>query len=100
MTGSLNIAAMFRDSWKTPLFTAPSPKKHTETIFFPSILQPNPAPTAIGIPPPTIPFAPNTPTEGSAICMEPPLPLQQPVAFPNSSATIFFKSTPFAIQWP
>jgi hypothetical protein len=36
----------------------------------------SPAPTATGMPPPTIPQAPSTPIEKSAICIEPPLPLQ------------------------
>ena len=33
------------------------------------------APTAIGMPPPTIPFAPRLPAAKSAMCMHPPAPL-------------------------
>ena len=34
------------------------------------------------------------------MCMEPPLPLQAPVALPRISPIISFTSTPFAMQWP
>ncbi|CKG02165.1 Uncharacterised protein [Streptococcus pneumoniae] len=47
-----------------------------------------------------MPFAPSIPLSKSAICMDPPLPLHNPVAFPKSSAIIPFKSQPFAIQCP
>ena len=55
---------------------------------------------AKGIPPPTMPLAPRIPESTSAMCMEPPLPLQYPVALPNSSASIRSTLAPLAIHWP
>ena len=51
-------------------------------------------------PPPTIPLAPSMPTLKSAMCMEPPLPLQLPVLLPKSSAIMCFRSAPLAMVWP
>ena len=75
-TGSDSAAAMFAASWKAPMFEAPSPKNTTETRSLPRYLFAKPAPTAIGTPPPTMPFAPSMPRSRSQMCMEPPLPPQ------------------------
>ncbi len=69
-------AAMFTDSWKVPMFEAPSPKKLTATLSWPLYLFEKPAPTAIGIPAPTTPLAPIMPIERSLMCMLPPRPWQ------------------------
>ena len=58
------------------------------------------APTAIGRPAATTPFAPSMPTLKSAMCIEPPLPLLVPVARPNSSHIIAFTFAPLASVWP
>jgi pyruvate dehydrogenase E1 component alpha subunit len=50
------------------------------------------------IPAPTMPFAPSMLREKSATCIEPPLPLQVPVAFPHNSAIIRSDFAPFAKQ--
>ena len=70
------VAAMLSASWNSPSATAPSPKKHTATRPLPSSWAASAAPVAIGSPPPTMPFAPSMPIEKSAMCIEPPLPLQ------------------------
>src|SRR5579864_5741218 len=44
------------------------------------------APVAIAKPAPTMPLAPRMPLEKSATCMEPPMPLQMPVRFPQIAA--------------
>ena len=76
MTGSFQIAAMFSASWKAPSLLAPSPKKHTVTSSWPRRLAASAAPTAIGMPPPTMPLAPRLPRLTSAMCIEPPRPWQ------------------------
>ena len=55
-----------------------------------------------GCGPATIAFVETSPTEGSERCIEPPLPLQTPVARPISSAIIPTGSTPLssASPWP
>ena len=47
---------------------------------------------------PTMPLAPRMLSELSAMCMEPPLPLQKPSALPNSSANMRLVSPPLAMQ--
>ena len=74
-TGSLNTCAQLRPSRNGPRLAAPSPKKHA-TIwgsFF--TFNACAAPVAIGMPAATTPLAPSMPTEKSAMCIEPPLPL-------------------------
>jgi len=99
-TGSLNEEAMFIASWKVPRLEAPSPKKQMATASVFLYLQANAAPTEIGCPAPTIPLAPRMPRSISAMCIEPPFPLQYPVAFPYSSAIIRSIFPPLAITWP
>ena len=98
--GSFQTEAMFSDSWNSPSAAAPSPKKHTVTAPLPSSWPARAAPHAMGSPPPTMPLAPSMPTAKSAMCMEPPLPLQYPSTRPNSSAIIRRTSAPLAMQWP
>src|SRR5208282_1693398 len=50
--------------------------------------------------PPTMAFAPRLPVDGSAMCMEPPLPLQYPASLPSSSANIRWGDAPLARQCP
>ncbi len=99
-TGSFQIAARFIASCVVPCSAAPSPKKHATTARLRSVLAVSAAPAASGGPPPTMPFAPSMPRDTSAMCIEPPLPLQDPVARPKSSAIISSSGTPFAMQWP
>jgi alkanesulfonate monooxygenase SsuD/methylene tetrahydromethanopterin reductase-like flavin-dependent oxidoreductase (luciferase family) len=73
---TIPIAARFADSWKAPWFAAPSPKNDTATWSVPSCFAVSAAPVAIGMPPPTMPFAPRFPFEVSAMCMDPPRPRQ------------------------
>ena len=47
-----------------------------------------------------MPLAPSIPHEKSVMCMEPPLPLQDPVARPKSSAIIRSICAPLAMQCP
>ena len=70
------MLAMFSDSWKVPWFVEPSPKKQTQTWSVPRMRMERPAPQAMQWPAPTMPFAPRMPLSRSAMCMEPPLPLQ------------------------
>ena len=49
----------------------------------------------MGMPPPTMATAGNIPTRMSPTCIEPPLPLQHPVALANSSAMIARGSNSF-----
>ena len=67
---------MFAASWNDPSLLAPSPKKVAATCPSPCVLQENAAPTAIGGPAPTMPFAPSMPRSMLEMCMLPPLPLQ------------------------
>ncbi len=76
MTGSFQIDAKFSDSWNAPSLFAPSPKKHMTTDDLRCLRIDSAAPTAIGMPPPTMPFAPRLPRFTSAICIEPPRPRQ------------------------
>src|SRR6185503_12165514 len=94
------IFAQLRPSRKGPRLTAPSPKKQATRCFFPCTCSACAAPTAIGMPAATTPFAPSMPTEKSAMCIEPPLPPLKPVARPNSSHIIFSIEAPLASVWP
>ena len=67
---------MFSDSWKLPVLEAPSPKKQSTTRSVPCSFCASAAPTATGMLPPTMPVAPRLPCSTSAMCIEPPLPLQ------------------------
>src|SRR5436190_630335 len=64
--------ARFRDSWKVPVFVAPSPKKAIATRGSSRSLKARPAPTTAGSPPPTTAFAPRLPRSTSYRCIEPP----------------------------
>src|SRR3954469_14491395 len=88
MTGRLQTAARFIASWTGPRFEAPSPKKQTAIWSVPRRRAAMVAPTARLAPPPTTPLAPSIPTEKSAMCMLPPLPLREPVTLAYSSATL------------
>ena len=77
---------MLSASWKAPLLTAASPKKHTATWSVSRYLAANAMPAASGMCPPTMPWPPRKPSSASKRCIEPPLPLEQPAALPNSSA--------------
>ncbi len=101
-TASAWTFAQFRLSRKGPRLTAPSPKKQATTGSFSCTLSACAAPTAIGMPAATTPFAPSMPTEKSAMCMEPPLPPLVPAARPNSSHIIFSIEAPLAsvCPWP
>ena len=68
---------MFRDSWKDPSLVEPSPKQPTVTESSPMILEARALPAEMGCPAPTMPLAPRWFIFSmSAMCMEPPLPLQ------------------------
>ena len=67
---------MFAASWNAPSLLAPSPKKVTATRSVLRYLLANAAPTAMGGPAPTMPFAPNMPSSMLEMCMLPPLPRQ------------------------
>src|SRR6266516_2033230 len=54
----------------------------------------NPIPAASGKRPPTIPWPPRNRRPASNRCIEPPLPLEQPVALPYSSAITAVAGTP------
>ena len=73
---------MFNPSWNAPSLVAPSPKKHAATCLVFFNLKARPIPVTILIPPATIAIAGTIPTSGSPKCIEPPLPLQQPVSLP------------------
>jgi len=75
-TGSFQALAMLSDSCVVPWLDAPSPKKQAQTPLVSLYWQLKAAPTAKGPPPPTMPLAPRMPILKSAMCMEPPLPLQ------------------------
>ena len=98
MTGRFHILARFIDSWSAPWLEAPSPKNTTLTLSVPFTFAVSATPVATGMLDPTIPLAPSIPFPMSAMCIVPPLPLPVPVDFPNNSAIISFKSTPFAMQ--
>ena len=87
-------------SWNAPVLTAPSPKKATATRPSTRSAAAVAAPTAIGTPAPTMPFAPKIPSDGSAMCIEPPRPRQLPPSRPNSSANAPRMSSPFASTCP
>ncbi len=70
------MEAMFMASCTGPRLEAPSPKKTTATWSVLRSLMESPAPQIRGSPPATTPLAPRIPIEKSAMCMEPPLPLQ------------------------
>ena len=72
---------MLAASWNAPSFVAPSPKKGMATFMRsrPSMrakyLFEKAAPTAIGGPAATMPFAPSMPASTFEMCMLPPRPL-------------------------
>ena len=72
--GSFNAHAMLATSWNAPMLVAPSPKNATEMLPLPWYLSVNAAPTAMGEPAPTMPFAPSMPSSseqiGRASCRE------------------------------
>ena len=57
--------ARLSDSWKVPVFVAPSPKNATATRGSSRSLNARPAPTIVGRPPPTTAFAPRFPRSTS-----------------------------------
>ena len=93
-------AAKLRLSKKVPWFEPPSPVNETPTWSVPRTLADRPTPQTSGGPPPTMPLAPNMPVDRSAMCIDPPLPLQVPVALPYSSAIMATTSQPFAMACP
>jgi hypothetical protein len=72
--GRLQRAARLSASWNSPSAAAPSPKKATATVSWPSVWAANAAPMASPKLPPTIAVAPRIPLRGSAMCIEPPRP--------------------------
>ena len=94
------MTARFSASAKTPWFTVPSPKKVIATRSVRSICAESAAPTAMGMPAPTMAFSPSRPTDGSVKCIEPPFPLLHPVRLPSSSAIASLGSSPLAMAWP
>ena len=97
MTGSDQIAARLRLSWKVPSFEAPSPKKHSATRSSPCIFAPRAAPVATGSPDPTMLVSPRLPMLKSDRCIEPPLPELTPLALPSSSANSPRRPAPLPI---
>ena len=91
---------MLRPSWNAPSLVAPSPMKATATRPCPSRLHASASPVVSGMLPPTMAMAGIMPTVMSPTCIEPPLPLQQPVRLAYSSAMIERRLTPLAIAWP
>ncbi len=57
-TGRSQTAARFSDSWKAPMFTAPSPSSQTTACLAPRRTSDSAIPVAIGSWPPTIPQPP------------------------------------------
>jgi hypothetical protein len=100
IVGRSHAALTFMLSMNEPWFAAPSPKKQVATRPSPSSFAPQAAPVAIAKPAPTMPLAPRMPFETSATCMEPPMPLQIPVALPQISANIASRSPPLARKCP
>ena len=75
--GSFQVAAMFRFSWKVPSLVELSPKQPTVTELSPMIFEARAEPAEMPWPAPTMPLAPRWFIFAiSAMCMEPPLPLQ------------------------
>jgi len=72
--------------------------KQTPPVFLYQAEKANPVPS--GICPPTIPCPPMLPTSAWKKCIEPPLPLEQPVARPNISAIAGRGSMPSASECP
>ena len=98
ITGNFQVAAILTDSWNEPSFDAPSPKEHKTILPVFLYFCVRAAPGANVNPPPTTPFEPKFPESTSTICIDPPFPLQNPVAFPINSAIILFKSIPIPID--
>src|SRR5579875_1890633 len=94
--GSFHSAAIFNDSWNVPWLVAPSPKNVRATRPFFARRAPSAAPTAVGIPPATIPLQPRLPTVRSVSNIEPLRPRQHPVSRPNNSDMTAFTEVPLA----
>ena len=77
---------MLRASLNVPWLIAPSPMKTkvTPPVFLYHWANASPAPS--GSCPPTMPCPPMLWAAASNRCIDPPLPLEQPVALPNISA--------------
>ena len=99
-TGSDQTEAMLSDSWKAPMFVAPSPKLQMVTRPSPWSCEARPSPIETGRPPPTMPVQSISPWSGSAMCIGPPRPLEVPVALPSISAQSSRSGTPLAISSP
>ena len=97
-TGSDHTDARLSDSWKAPMFVAPSPKLVIVTLPSPFSCDDRPRPTAIGMPAPTMPVHSIRPCSGSEMCIGPPRPLEVPVCLPSISAHISRSGTPLAIS--
>ena len=91
---------MLSVSWNAPMLAAASPKKQMLTWFPPRYLMAKAAPAAIGMWLPTMACPPRKPSEASKRCIEPPLPCEQPAAFPKSSAITARAVIPRASAWP
>ena len=63
-TGSFHSWARLSDSWKAPMFVAPSPKLAMATRSCPCSWAARANPLAIGMPPPTTPVVTIRPTAG------------------------------------
>ena len=76
-SGTFNVAAMFIDSWNVPVLQEPSPKNEMTTLPLFLNFSARAAPTAGGWLPPTMPVEPRLFWfSTSAMCIEPPRPLQ------------------------
>ena len=94
--GSLKILAIFKVSWKAPIFVEPSPKivSATESFFF--NLAANATPAATGKPAPTMANVGISPTLASIRCIDPPRPPEQPITLPQISPSTPSGETPKA----
>ena len=101
-TGSSQSAARFSASWNAPSLAAPSPKKQTATLpAAAAAAGPGAAPTAIGMPPPTMPLAPSMPmVDVGDVHRAAPAAAVAGVAWRAARPSSGRGRAPLAMQWP
>jgi hypothetical protein len=96
------MAARFSASWNAPMLVDPSPNTATARSSVPRTWAVRAAPTATGIPAPTMANVGSRPRSGSLRCIDPPTPPMHPTVRPmiSPSTDSVVMPSASATPWP